>query len=295
MTSLRAGTVATLTVSHESPFGYFLDGAGEDILLHRREIIEPFNPEVPQKVFLYQDHRGRLAATMKIPDIRIDTYGWATVAGVRPNLGVFVSIGIQKDMLLSKDDLPVDRSEWPAEGDRLYCSLKLDKKNRLFAKLADADQLRAHASRAEEDAFNRDTDATVCALPSEGVQVITEDGYFGFIHQSETTKTLHLGQKFHGRIIGVKTEGTVNLSMRPRSFETIDENAEKIYNYMSSRGGSMPYSDKSLPEDIRKRFSISKGDFKKALGKLMKEGKVDQKNGWSFLKSGRGKRADSPQ
>ncbi|MDT9755215.1 S1-like domain-containing RNA-binding protein [Heyndrickxia coagulans] len=120
---LTPGTVAELTVVREAPFGYFLSNGTEDVLLHHRDITEPFDPEAVQTVFLYQDHQGRLAATNVIPDIRLGTSGWAEVAGAKEKLGVFVSIGIHKDMLLSVDDLPPIRSLWPEKGDRLYITV----------------------------------------------------------------------------------------------------------------------------------------------------------------------------
>ena len=64
----------------------------------------------------------------------------------------------------------------------------------------------------------------------------------------------------------------------------MDEDAQVLYDYMESRGGVMPFWDKSYPEDIRERFNMSKAAFKRALGKLMKEGKVYQEEGWTYFK-----------
>ncbi|RYM05770.1 hypothetical protein EWH99_04990 [Sporolactobacillus sp. THM7-7] len=284
MASLQAGTVVTLDISHQSPFGYFLTDGNEDILLHKNDLSEPIDEAAPQRVFLYQDHRGRLAATNRIPAIRVGIYDWAPVAGVNKRYGVFVDIGIRKDMLLSKDDLPDDWADWPAVSDRVYCSLKTGKKGRLFVQLADEPVVQALSVPASNP-LHQPVDATVYRLLREGARLITEENCLGFIHESEMTGRLRLGQKIHARVIDVKDDGTVNLSMRPRRYEAIDENAGAIFQYMTSRGGAMPYSDKSLPEDIRTRFSISKGDFKKALGKLMKEDKIYQKDGWTYLKN----------
>ncbi|GGL43376.1 CvfB family protein [Sporolactobacillus putidus] len=284
METLKAGTVVTLEFSHKAPFGYFLTDGTQEILLHENDAVQPFDEHAPQKVFLYQDHQGRLAATMHIPDIRLGVYNWARIAGMRKKYGVFVDIGINKDVLLSKDDLPDEWPDWPAEGDRVYCSLKLDKKNRLFARLADEPIMRMLSVPASEDLFNQEVDAAVYRLLSEGAHLITDEGYLGFMHNSEKEGRLRLGQSIHCRVIDVKEDGTINLSMHARSYESIDKHTAAILEYMNARGGAMPYWDKSLPEDIRNRFSISKGDFKKALGKLMKEDKIYQKDGWSYIR-----------
>ncbi|RYL93115.1 hypothetical protein EWI07_08435 [Sporolactobacillus sp. THM7-4] len=284
MESLQPGTVATLDFSHKAPFGCFLTDGSQDILLHENDIIQPFDEHTPQRVFLYQDHQGRLAATMKIPDIRLGIYGWASVVGMKKKYGVFVDIGISKDMLISKDDLPDEWIYWPATGDRVYCCLKIGKKGRLFAKLADESIMETLSVPAPNDLLNKEVDATVYRLLLAGAHVVTEELYKGFIHESEITGKLRVGEQIHARIIDVKEDGSLNLSMRPRSYETIDQNADAIIRYMAGRDGAMPYSDKSLPEDIQKRFSISKGDFKKALGKLMKENKIYQEDGWTYMK-----------
>src|SRR5690606_15138972 len=135
MNELQPGTVVTLEVDRDAPFGYFLTNGHEDVLLHNKEIAEDFDREDVVEVFLYQDHQGRLAASMTIPTVQLDKYDWVEVVEVKRDLGVFVDIGIKKDILVSKDDLHEIWSLWPQPGDKLYCSLKLDKTGRLFGKL----------------------------------------------------------------------------------------------------------------------------------------------------------------
>lgn len=283
MSRLEAGTVVQLFEAREVPFGYFLTDGEEDVLLHHTEVPHDFDSQEEQTVFLYQDHEGRLAATLTIPEVRQGHFGWAEVVEVKENLGVFIHIGLQKDILVSKDDLPELFRLWPAKGDKLYCSLKTDKKNRLFGKLAVEDDIRKLAKLADKNIFNKNVKGTVYRLLLEGSNIITEEGYLGFIHESERTREPRLGQLVEGRVIGVKEDGSINLSLLPRAYEVIDEDAERIYSYLISRGGNMPYGDKSLPEDIKARFQMSKGSFKRALGKLMKERMVIQKDGWTHL------------
>jgi predicted RNA-binding protein (virulence factor B family) len=66
--------------------------------------------------------------------------------------------------------------------------------------------------------------------------------------------------------------------------EQQDDDADKLMSYLQGRGGTMPYWDKTPPEDIKQRFSMSKASFKRALGKLMKEGKIEQRDGWTYIK-----------
>lgn len=82
----------------------------------------------------------------------------------------------------------------------------------------------------------------------------------------------------------MKDDGTINISLLPRKEEGMEDDAAVIYAYMEERGGAMPFWDKSHPEDIKERFNMSKAAFKRALGKLMKEEKVYQEEGWTYFK-----------
>lgn len=281
---LRPGTVVTLNVEREAPFGYFLTNGEEDVLLHQSEISEGFDPEQELNVFLFQDHQGRLAATMTLPKIQVGTYDWASVVQVKRELGVFVDIGLNKDILVSKDDLPAIYEIWPEVGDELFLTLKTDKKDRLFGKLATEETIREVARPADRKAFNRNIVGHVYRLLKVGSFLLSVEGYIGFIHESQRKREPRLGERVEGRIIDVKEDGSVNVSLLPRKQESLKDDADILYEYMESRGGAMPFWDKSLPEDIQERFNMSKGAFKRALGTLMKEGKVYQEEGWTYFK-----------
>lgn len=278
-----AGEMMTLTVKREVPFGYFLTDGTEEVLLHKSETERSLTVDEEVTVFLYHDHQGRLCATTKTTKITNDTYDWVEVVDIVPKLGVFVDIGISKDVLVSVDDLPPLPELWPKRGDQLYCSLKTDKRGRLLAQLATDEVMKQLAVRATESEFNQNIRGRVYRLIKAGAFMISDVGYIGFIHESQRRKEPRLGEVVEGRVIGVKEDGTVNVSLLPRKHESLDEDADMIYRYLESRGGAMPYHDKSDPEDIQARFQMSKAAFKRALGRLMKAKKVYQENGWTYL------------
>ncbi|PLT27658.1 CvfB family protein [Peribacillus deserti] len=290
MEYLEAGTVVNLRVDREAraenaeeAFGYFLTNEeDESVLLHKTEIHGEVEIGGEVDVFLYQDKSGRLAATMTIPEIQIGKYAWAPVVEIRHDLGAFVDIGISKDILVSLDDLPLIENLWPEPGDRLYISLKTDSRGRLFGKLATEDVMGGIANKALFTMNNKDIKGTVYRLLKVGSFIITEEGYRGFIHESERKREPRLGQMVDGRVIEVKEDGSLNISLLPRKQEKMDEDAEVIWEYLMSRNGAMPFSDKSRPEDIQAKFGLSKASFKRALGKLMKEQKVYQEDGWTY-------------
>jgi len=285
MGNILPGTITILRVSHEAPFGYFLTAGEEEILLHQNDMTRTELSEDEEiEVFLFQDRQGRLAATMELPSITINSFDWAKVEEVKREMGVFVNIGINKGMLLSKDDLPPLEQVWPQVDDEVYCTLEIGKNGRLFIRLAKEGDLQDIAKSADKSLFNKNVTGRIYRTLHAGSFIFTDDGYLGFIHASERKEEPRIGQKVTGRIIDVKEDGTINVSLLPRKHEAMDDDAGKILAYMETRNGAMPYWDKSQPDDIEARFGMSKGAFKRALGKLMKEGKVYQEAGWTYFK-----------
>lgn len=278
------GRITTLTVSRKAAFGYFLTDGEEDVLLHQNETSVELEEDQKINVFLYMDSQGRIAATTVLPDITVGTYGWAQVCDVKPGVGVFINIGVQKDMLLGEEDLPVHTSVWPIVGDMLYITLRVNNNDRIYVKLATDPVITDISKKAERSDFNKNIHGFIYRTAKVGSWVYTAEGLKGFIHESQRKQEPRLGEKVEGRIIDVKEDGSVNVSLIPRKQEALDVDSEQILSYLESRGGSMPYSDKSAPEDILERFSLSKGSFKRALGRLMKENRVYQKDGWTYVK-----------
>ncbi|MBI0579764.1 hypothetical protein IEC97_20595 [Neobacillus cucumis] len=278
------GQTTSLEVARKAPFGYFLTDGNEDVLLHINEAEREYEEGERLEVFLFHDSQGRMIASTKIPEISVGGYGWVKVTDFNPGIGVFLDIGMQKDLLLGADDLPAHKSVWPKPGDMVYITLRVNRNYLLYAKLASDQIIQSISVKATRQAFNKNVQGHIYRTAKVGSWVYTIEGFKGFIHESQRQQEPRLGQKIEGRIIDVKEDGTVNISLLARKEESLDQDGEIIYEYLMSRNGAMPYGDKSMPEDIKERFGLSKGSFKRALGKLMKEGKVYQENGWTYVK-----------
>ncbi|WP_251554356.1 CvfB family protein [Neobacillus muris] len=278
------GQTAFLKVARITDFGYFLTDGEEDVLLHKNQASRPLEEGDEAEVFLYVDSEGRVAASDFIPEVAVGKYAWVKVTDVKQDIGVFLNIGLPKDILLGKDDLPAHESVWPKEGDLLYITLRVNRNFLIYAKLASDQVIKAISVKADRSAFNKNVQGHIYRTAKVGSWVYTIEGYKGFIHESQRNVEPRLGEKVEGRIIDIKEDGTVNISLMARKQESLETDAEKILGYLMSRNGAMPYSDKSMAEDIKERFGLSKAAFKRALGKLMKENAVYQDNGWTYIK-----------
>lgn len=280
------GRVEILTVARIASFGYFLtiEEEDEDVLLHFSETDQKFEEGDEVRVFIYSDSQGRACSSTFIPSIAVGKYDWVKVTDRKEGIGCFFDIGLKKDMLLGEDDLPVHEEVWPEVGDMLYITLKVNKNNYLYVKPATDPVIEEMAAKATREDFNKNIHGYIYRTAKVGSWIYTAEGYKGFIHESERGKEPRLGEKVNGRIIDVKLDGTVNVSLLPRKEEALDKDSQLILDYLITRKGAMPYGDKSMPEDIKERFNLSKGSFKRALGRLMKENKVYQEEGWTYLK-----------
>ncbi|WP_232697727.1 CvfB family protein [Brevibacillus daliensis] len=280
---LKAGMIATLPVARAEEFGYFLSDGEQEFLLHKNEAVGEVHAGDEVKVFMYHDHENRLAATMEMPIVREGEFGWLEVVDISPRVGVFLHNGINKDLLLFQDDLPKEHSEWPQKGDKLLVTLKHDKVGRLVAQPATEEDIWDMSRNAYDEMKNQWVEGTVYKLFPEGAFVFTDEKQMLFIHRDEITTGLRMGQRVRARISFVREDGRLNGSMRERKEVQYGVDAQVLLGYLKERG-AMPFTDKSDPEEIKEQFQMSKAAFKRALGKLLKEGLVEQEEGWTHLK-----------
>lgn len=281
---MEIGTIQTMTVDRKIGSGYVLKKDMTEALLHHNETETALEVEQDVNVFLYQDKKGNLTATTMLPEVVMDQYGWAKVVSVLPNLGVFVDIGTTKEFLVSKDDLPLFENVWPKEEDMLFVTLGKDRKGRLLAIPATEGVMQREFEHAPESLLNQTVTGRVYHTSREGTTILTTEHYRGFIHHTERKTEPRLGELVEGRVIEVRFDGTLNVSLRPLKQHGMIEDADLILTHLEEHDGVIPFSDKSDPEDIRGTFNISKAAFKRALGKLMKEGKIEQRDGKTYLK-----------
>ena len=157
-------------------------------------------------------------------------------------------------------------------------TLEVNKKDRIWGVLAYQEDFQRIARPAYNNMQNQNWPAIVYRLKLSGTFVyLPENNMLGFIHPSERYAEPRLGQVLDARVIGFReVDRTLNLSLKPRSFEMLENDAQMILAYLENNGGFMTLNDKSSPEEIKATFGISKGQFKKALGGLMKAGKITQ-------------------
>ncbi|MFD0692877.1 S1 RNA-binding domain-containing protein [Paenibacillus sp. GCM10027628] len=289
---MEAGTLVSLEVAREvPPNGYFLTDGSQDVLLPYGEIVGTIKPGERAEVFLFHDTQDRIMATMRRPMLILGEVGLLEVVDIHPRFGYFLEMGLGRNLLLPYKHVPELETLRPQVGDKIFVTLAHDRQGRLIAKLATEEDLAPLSVRAPSSWKNQWVEARVYKPLQMGTFVVCDAGVLGFgiiglIAAPERTRLLRVGEIVKVRIVFVREEdGRVNVSMRLPKEKGRDEDAERILSVLKERpNGAMPYSDQTSADMISDRFGMSKAAFKRAMGKLMKEGLVYQKENWTYLK-----------
>lgn len=283
------GRVIETKVTDQNDDFYIVQRDGFSFLFAKQEANHQLGIGAQIIGFAYENESHQYQITTNIPKVQVGHYAFGTVVRAAHGLGVFVDIGLSnKDIVVSVDELPTIAALTPQKGDRLMISLVIDDKNRLWGHLADSEIFTAISRRATQKLVNQDIAATVYRLKLAGTLVLTDDYYLGFIHPSERDHEPRLGEHVTGRVIGVRPDGAVNLSLKPRAYQAIDEDAAQLLAALNHDPmKQLPFTDKSSPAAIKEYFGISKGQFKRAVGHLLRLRYIEQsETGLTLTKAG---------
>lgn len=238
-------------------------------------------------VFIYPNRTGELFATPKIPSITADKFGYAEVSEVNRD-GAYLEIGSPREILIPWIDLPRMKEVWPQVGDMVYATIRVEADDQMFGRLineTEADEKFQPLQKEDYETLgNKWLKGRPYRLLRVGTFILSEEGYKVFVHETEREQEPRLGQEVNFRVIGINDKGEVNASFLEKAYKRLGTDGERIVEYMQMHGDMMEFTDKSSPEDIKATFNLSKGQFKRALGGLLKEGKIEFLNGVTHLK-----------
>ncbi|MSS41607.1 S1 RNA-binding domain-containing protein [[Clostridium] scindens] len=261
------GTKKTLMVVKEVEFGVYLGKSQEKVLLPKKQVPEGVEVGDPIEVFLYKDSSDRLIATTNEPKIMLGELAVLNVAATG-GIGAFLDWGLEKDLLL-----PFREQTAPLKkGDQILVALYIDKSQRLCATMKVYERLRTDSPYKVDD----QVEGIIYELSDNfGVFVAVDNLYSALIPKREAFGKLRVGDRVKARVVKVKEDGKLDLSVREKAFLQMDVDADLIMKRMEEYGGSLPFTDKADPDLIKKEFDLSKNAFKRAIGRLLKEGKIE--------------------
>lgn len=270
---IRLGETQDLTIVKIVDFGAYLAPSKE----HQEErVLLPIR-QVPQgsqlgdilSVFIYKDSNDRLIATIRTPKLQIGEVAELTVAQVG-RFGAFLDWGLEKDLLL-----PFKQQKKRVEqGEKVLVSLYIDKSGRLCATMNVYPNLRADSPYKKDDKV---TGRVYEISDNFGAFVAVDNIYSALIPKKELYGRVEPGSDVEARVVRVQEDGRLNLSIREKAYLQMDKDAEEILKIIDSYDGVLPFNDKASPEIIKRETGMSKNEFKRAVGRLLKEGAIEIK------------------
>ena len=263
---MKLGEKQVLTVVKTVDFGVYLGSDEERVLLPKKQVPEGIEIGDPVEVFLYKDSSDRMIATTNEPKITLGTLAVLEVVDVG-KIGAFLDWGLEKDLLLPYKE----QTERVEKGDRCLVSLYIDKSGRLCATMKVSSLLRTDSPYKKNDTVR----GTVYGINREyGIYVAVDDRFSAMIPRREAYGKMRIGQQIEARVAGVKPDGKLDLSLREKAYRQMESDSEQILRVMEEFDGVLPFTDKADPQVILREFHMSKNAFKRAVGRLLKEGKV---------------------
>lgn len=257
-------------------FGVYLGTEEEKVLLPKKQVPEGTKTGDELEVFLYKDSSDRLIATTAEPALMLGGLAVLPVADTG-RVGAFLEWGLEKDLLLPFKE----QTAKVEKGDKVLVALYVDKSRRLCATMKVYDRLLTDSPYKKDDHVS----GTVYEFSDNfGVFVAVDDRYSALIPKREAFGSLKVGDKVQARVVKVHEDGKLDLSIREKAFIQMDADAAAIVKRMEEYGGELPFTDKADPELIQKEFGLSKNAFKRAVGRLLKEGKVEIRKNSIVLK-----------
>lgn len=267
---IKLGETLELEVLKSTDFGVYLcepgKPEGERVLLPKAQVPKDIKTHDIITVFIYKDSEDRLIATTMEPKLKLGTTALLQVKEVTP-IGAFLDWGLAKDLLLPFKE----QTKRVRPGDEVLVALYIDKSHRLCATMKVYDYLRTDSPYKKDDKV---TGIVYEVIDSFGAFVAVDNCYCALIPSKELQIPLQVGDKITARITSVKEDGKLDLSVREKVHLQIDDDAQNIFDKLKASGGFLPYHDKSDSEEIKREFNLSKNAFKRAIGRLMKEGKI---------------------
>ncbi len=266
---IELGKVQELEILRTKEFGVYVGQKDDDqvsVLLPKKQVPQDAKEGDKVEVFIYKDSSDRLIATTGKPRLQVGETALLEVKEVA-KIGAFLDMGLEKDLLL-----PFKEQTRPVKtGERCLVTLYVDKSHRLAATM----RVYSHMSSQSPYKANDWVTGTVYEINETlGAFVAVDNKYYGLIPKKEMFGTFREGQEIQARVMKVRDDGKLDLCARDKAYLQMASDAEIVLKVMDRAGGSLPFTDKASPDIIMREFKMSKNAFKRAVGRLLKEGKV---------------------
>lgn len=267
---IELGKKQSLEVVKKVDFGVYLAeeaGSMDKVLLPKKQVPEGTENGSKMEVFIYRDSKDRLIATTNEPKLTLGELAVLTVKEVG-KIGAFLDCGLEKDLFLPFKQ----QTKKVRPGEQVLVAMYIDKSSRLCATMNVYEYLKTDSPYQKEDTVK----GVIYEISKNfGAFVAVDHQYSALIPAREFHGEYQIGDEVEARVTAVKSDGKLDLSIRQKAHLQMDEDAEYVMKVIDEFDGVLPFNDKVSPEIIQREFQMSKNAFKRAVGRLYKEGRIE--------------------
>ena len=260
------GKRSELKAVRRSPHGVYLQFGEEEVLLPNKYVPEDLEMEQFIDVFVHKDSEDRLVATTLVSSGEIGDYVALEVVATAP-FGAFMDWGLEKHLLVPNSEM----AQKMEVGNKYVVCIMLDyRTERLIGVSKIEDLLKKEVEYSE----GQKAEGLVYKKTDLGYKVVIDKQSTGMVYHSSILKPLEIGQSIICFVDKIRVDGKIDLRLKPGGKESIDEDAQKLLDYLEENEGVIELTDKSRPEDIKNQLGLSKKAFKRAVGTLYKNRQI---------------------
>ncbi len=266
---IELGKVLKLKVVKKTDFGIYLGGSAREdrVLLPKKQVPAGTNVGDELEVFIYKDSSDRLISTIRIPYLGLGEVERLRIKEIT-KIGAFAEWGLEKDLFIPFREQTCQ----VVPGESYLVALYIDKSERL------AGTMRVYNYMQTTDLYKEGDEVagTIYEIKELGAFVAVDNKYFGLIPAKEVHSNLKVGNVIKSRVTKVREDGKLDLSAVKPAYLQMGDDVVKILEILENLPDQrLPYNDKAPAEVIDRDFGMSKSAFKRAIGRLYKERKVD--------------------
>jgi len=268
---IELGKENELKILRQATTGLFLgDDSGNEILLPKKYCPQSKNPGDAIRVFVHNDNEGKKTATTLKPKFVIGEFALLQVQAVADGVGAFLAWGVDKDLMVPfrEQKQKMEEGRWyivyldiDLESDRLYGSSYIEK------------FLQNEMLTIEE---NEKVELLIWKKTDLGFTAIVNNQHQGLIFENEIFSEINIGDSLTGYVKHIRDDNKIDISLQARGYENFnDANTDLVFKALQNNNGHLHFTDKSTPDEIYAQFGISKKAFKKAIGALYKQRRIE--------------------
>ncbi|HLP20531.1 MAG TPA: S1-like domain-containing RNA-binding protein [Chitinophagales bacterium] len=269
------GKKNTLTITRRTDNGFYLaennaDGELEEVLLPNKYITEDMKEGGQVTVFVYKDSEDRPVATTETPLAQVGEAAYLLVKEVN-NIGAFLDWGLEKDLFL-----PFREQAEHVEAGRYYLVyVFFDFASKRIAATTNLNKFIKNREVTLKQ--NDEVDLLITYENEVGIRVIVNQMHWGILFKNEIFNKIEKGTHVKGYVKKVREDGKLDIALQKQGIAAAKDVCDVLLEKLKEHKGFLHLSDVSPPEVIHEVLGISKKNFKKAVGILYKEGKIDLK------------------